>query len=627
MKRIVLKHLSGSKASQVEEFPLNHFQELVIGRDPSAAVKYDPTKDDLVGRRHARIAPDPTDPSQFTITDLNSRNGTFVNRQRIIGSARLKPGDVVQLGPGGPELMFDLDPRPENFVAATREANVFGGVDLSTRRTMPLTSGAATREANVSGGVDSDYLAPTRETPRETAAQTPGSGVVISPPPLFNRAQASQASNEALNPNSAVQRGIGKATLERVIAQTKSESRKMLFASTGALVLVVALLAGGIAWWSYNKFTKVESGHSTLQGEIESVKNRPEPMKPAEISEKYSNAVAQIHFAWSLIYTPTGEKLYHQFVPNLYRAADGAPRPLLEGGPRMLPAFVLLEGGSVEPVLGTRETQLPIASAGSGTGFVVHKDGLLITNRHVAASWRARYFYKPGTFPAVLLRPDGQPVMGNNDLPVIVRSQDELPPWTPSETRQTFRGIIGRPQIEGRNEYLNVVFARTKQPFKATLASVSEQHDVATIKVIVGTDLPVVTLNDNYDTIKVGDAICVLGFPVASPDPVFTLGQKDWLTGSGNVGTIPDPTLTTGRITKLIRGQEGIGEKKLYSVGDVYQLDIVATGGGNSGGPVFDEQGRVIGIYYATSRSDALMSFAVPIRYARELMGPVQVLK
>ncbi len=601
MKRIVLKHLSGSKASQVEEFPLNHFQELVIGRDPSAAVRYDPIEDDLVGRRHARIAPDPADPSQFIIADLNSRNGTFVNKQRIIGTSRLTPGDVVQLGPGGPELVFDLDPRPENFVAATREASVFGAVT-------------------------GDCLAPTRETPREAAAQTSRPGVVITPPPLSNSAQAS---NGAFNPHSTVQRGIGKATLERVIAQTKSESRKMLFASAGALVLIIALLAGGVAWWSHNKIVKVESGHSELQGELNSVKNRPEPMKPAEISEKYSNAVAQIHFAWSLIYTPTGEKLYHQFVPNLYRAADGTSRPLLENGARMLPAFVLVEGNSVEPLLGMKETSLPITNASSGSGFVAHKDGLLITNRHVAANWRAVYTYKPGTFPAVLLRPDRQPVMTDNGLPVVIRSQNELPPWTPSETKQTFKGIIGRPQIEGRNEYLNVVFAKTQQPFKATLASVSEQHDVATIKVIVGTDLPTVTLNDNYDTIKPGDAICVLGFPGASPDPVFTLGQKDWLTRGGSIGTVPDPTLTTGRITKLIRGREGMGEKKLHSVADVYQLDIVATGGGNSGGPVFDEQGRVIGIYYAGLNipGDAVMSFAVPIRYARELMGPVQVLK
>ena len=78
MERIVLRHLNGSKANQVEEFPLAHFKELVVGRDPSATVKYDPDKDDLVGRQHAGIAQDPNDPTQFAITDLNSRNGTLV---------------------------------------------------------------------------------------------------------------------------------------------------------------------------------------------------------------------------------------------------------------------------------------------------------------------------------------------------------------------------------------------------------------------------------------------------------------------------------------------------------------------------------------------------------------------
>src|SRR5258706_15308049 len=93
MERIVLRHLSGSKANQVEEFPLAHFKELIFGRDPSASVKYDPNRDDLVGRQHAKIAQDPNDPTQFSISDLNSRNGTFINRQRIVGSARIAPGD------------------------------------------------------------------------------------------------------------------------------------------------------------------------------------------------------------------------------------------------------------------------------------------------------------------------------------------------------------------------------------------------------------------------------------------------------------------------------------------------------------------------------------------------------
>src|SRR2546421_7855112 len=100
MQRIVLRHLSGSKANQVEEFPLNFFKEVVLGRDPSCSVKYDPDRDDLVGRQHAKIVQDSSDPNQFIISDLNSRNGTFLNKQRLVGTARIAPGAIVQFGPG-----------------------------------------------------------------------------------------------------------------------------------------------------------------------------------------------------------------------------------------------------------------------------------------------------------------------------------------------------------------------------------------------------------------------------------------------------------------------------------------------------------------------------------------------
>ena len=141
MERIVLKHLSGSKANQVEEFPLNHVKELVLGRDPSSTVKYDPDRDDLVGRQHAKITQDPNDPSQFIVTDLSSRNGTFVNRQRISGTTRLNVGDVVQLGPGGPEFLFEIEPRPANATKATRTA----GIPPTMQAPMP--SGPPTRGA------------------------------------------------------------------------------------------------------------------------------------------------------------------------------------------------------------------------------------------------------------------------------------------------------------------------------------------------------------------------------------------------------------------------------------------------------------------------------------------------
>src|SRR5262245_8551814 len=111
MERIVLRHLSGSKANQVEEFPLSHFKEVSIGRDPLSTVKYNPDRDDLVGRLHAKITQDPGDPSQFLVTDLNSRNARYVNKQRIVGPARLVAGDLVQFGAGGPEFQFDTEPR------------------------------------------------------------------------------------------------------------------------------------------------------------------------------------------------------------------------------------------------------------------------------------------------------------------------------------------------------------------------------------------------------------------------------------------------------------------------------------------------------------------------------------
>src|SRR5919205_197710 len=141
MERIVLKHLSGSKANQVEEFPLNHVKELILGRDPSSTVKYDPDRDDLVGRQHAKITQDPNDPSQFIVTDLNSRNGTFVNRQRLTGTTRINPGDVVQLGPGGPEFVFEIEPRPAGATKATRVAGVPPTMQA------PLPSGPPTRGA------------------------------------------------------------------------------------------------------------------------------------------------------------------------------------------------------------------------------------------------------------------------------------------------------------------------------------------------------------------------------------------------------------------------------------------------------------------------------------------------
>src|SRR2546423_15277584 len=103
VERIILRHLTGSKANYEESFALSQVPEITIGRHPSCTIRYDADIDDLVSGQHARITQDAADQAVFTLTDPGSRNGTFVNKQRVTTPVRIMPGDVIQFGAGGPE--------------------------------------------------------------------------------------------------------------------------------------------------------------------------------------------------------------------------------------------------------------------------------------------------------------------------------------------------------------------------------------------------------------------------------------------------------------------------------------------------------------------------------------------
>ena len=66
--------------------------ELSIGRETSNSICI---KENLVSRHHAVIRKD--EPAEFSIVDLNSRNGTFVNSIPI-KERKLEPGDRIQIG-------------------------------------------------------------------------------------------------------------------------------------------------------------------------------------------------------------------------------------------------------------------------------------------------------------------------------------------------------------------------------------------------------------------------------------------------------------------------------------------------------------------------------------------------
>lgn len=65
----------------------------VIGRDPDVTVHIDHSS---VSRRHARVS---IQGDSAIVEDLDSRNGTFVNGQRVESPTALHDGDVLGLGP------------------------------------------------------------------------------------------------------------------------------------------------------------------------------------------------------------------------------------------------------------------------------------------------------------------------------------------------------------------------------------------------------------------------------------------------------------------------------------------------------------------------------------------------
>jgi DNA-binding winged helix-turn-helix (wHTH) protein len=73
------------------EIPL-HQGENIIGREPGVSVRLDLTS---VSRRHARIVVSPTD---VTVEDLGSKNGTLLGSKRVAGTMPLSDLDELQVG-------------------------------------------------------------------------------------------------------------------------------------------------------------------------------------------------------------------------------------------------------------------------------------------------------------------------------------------------------------------------------------------------------------------------------------------------------------------------------------------------------------------------------------------------
>ena len=94
------KFLSGARAGQTESVAKAY---IGIGRHPLSDVRFDSERDLDVSIRHAAIL---RRPAGYVLQDLGSKNGTYLNGERVTGDAPLASGDVVSFGPKGPAVEF-----------------------------------------------------------------------------------------------------------------------------------------------------------------------------------------------------------------------------------------------------------------------------------------------------------------------------------------------------------------------------------------------------------------------------------------------------------------------------------------------------------------------------------------
>ena len=98
--------------------------ENLIGRDPALPIWFDVPG---VSRHHARIA---VDHDSATIEDLSSKNGTYVQSERISAAVALKNGDSIRLG----SVQLTFLTRPLRQTTRTETVSGEGSTASSRRR-------------------------------------------------------------------------------------------------------------------------------------------------------------------------------------------------------------------------------------------------------------------------------------------------------------------------------------------------------------------------------------------------------------------------------------------------------------------------------------------------------------
>jgi S1-C subfamily serine protease/DNA-binding NarL/FixJ family response regulator len=209
-----------------------------------------------------------------------------------------------------------------------------------------------------------------------------------------------------------------------------------------------------------------------------------------------------------------------------------------------------------------------------GTGFLVSPDGRIVTNHHVVEPW-----------------------------------------W---EDEQITGLLKQAPNLEPVVVEMTAFFPGVARGVPVKLRKISSQADVAVVKGDVsGLKLKVLTLDDDPKAAVSGDPVVLIGYPTGI-NAILARGTEDTIRAIASKTNDLDGLMTELATRNLIRPVNTQGH-----IGDVLKDKIIydaQTTSGGSGGPLFNSEGKVIAVNVAILRDFGGSNFAIPVRYAKQLL-------
>ena len=229
------------------------------------------------------------------------------------------------------------------------------------------------------------------------------------------------------------------------------------------------------------------------------------------------------------------------------------------------------EKGMAQLGVGGRGPRLQIDAF--GTGFLVKPDGTILTNHHVVEPW-----------------------------------------WHEDELKQLLDHGAD-PRVLSYEAY----FPGKSAAIRAKLARISSEADVATLKLETPppSHAELLELDARSEASVTGEPVVLMGYPTGV-EGILARANSD--VAQKIASEAQDASQVMSRIAsqRLIRPTTTQGH-----IGDVLKDEIVydaATTSGGSGGPLFNRDGKVIGINFAGLKDFGGSNLAVPVRYATDLL-------